>query len=89
MRVGIIGRHESILQTAMAKASDLGHAGVGTIDDAVALDWLQAKAVDALVIGGGVEPASRQRLIEACRRSAVAAHEVFGPDGLERALRSL
>jgi hypothetical protein len=89
MRIGIIGRHESMLQTAVAKTRELGHAGVGTVDDAVALNWLEAKAVDALVIGGGVEPASRHILIEACSRSGVAAHEVFGPGNLERTLRSL
>jgi hypothetical protein len=89
MRVGIIGRHASILGTAVGQAEALGHVTLGTVDDAVALRWIEDGAIEALVIGGGVEPESRQRLLDACRQAQVTAHEVFGPNHLEQALRKL
>jgi hypothetical protein len=89
VRVGVIGHHESLLQTALVKAGELGHVAIGTLEVAAALDWVEAKSVDALVIGGGVEPVTRRLLLAACRRSGVPGYEVFGPGNLQSTLRSI
>jgi hypothetical protein len=89
MNIGIIGRHAHILSAAISQAQNLGHTAVGTHDDNIALAWLAAHTVDALVIGGGVEPASRAALVSACKERGVKPLEVFGPQGLTAALLSL
>jgi hypothetical protein len=89
MHVGIIGHHPGILTAAIATTEDLGHTAIGTTSDEEAMSWLAGKVVSALVIGGGVEPASRSMLLGACTQYGVRPVEVFGPDNLRAALASL
>jgi hypothetical protein len=89
MHIGIVGRHPSILDAAIATAKELGHTAVGTTADDVALQWLSERKVSALVIGGGVERPSRTKLIQACAERGVHPIEVFGPDKLRATLAAL
>jgi hypothetical protein len=50
---------------------------------------MRAGAIQALVIGGGVESPARQTLLDACVTYGVRPVEVFGPSMLEEALRAL
>lgn len=78
-----------MMETALATAARLGHQARGTIDDAQALAWLQDRAIQALVIGGGVEEPSRSILLQACAQAGVRDVQVFGPGHLESALAAL
>jgi hypothetical protein len=89
MKIGIIGRHPAVLEGALALARELGHEAVGTSADDEALRWLADRTVAALVIGGGVEPAARAKLLAACKESAVRPVEVFGPENLRAVLAAL
>ena len=89
MRIGIIGRHPGLLDTALDTARASGHAPLGTTSDAEAFAWIEAGRIDALVIGGGVEAASRAALTTACAASGVQVVDVFGPGNLRTALASL
>jgi hypothetical protein len=89
MNIGIVGRHRPLLDTAMATAARVGHTAKGTLDDDEAVAWIRDGAIEALVIGGGVEQASRQTLLDACATHGVRPVEVFGPAMLEQALRDL
>jgi len=89
MRIGIIGRHPALLDTALDTARASGHAPVGTTSDAEATAWIEAGRIEALVIGGGVEPESRAALTAACTTSGVQVVDVFGPGHLRAALDSL
>jgi hypothetical protein len=89
MRIGIIGRHQGILAGAIASAEELGHAAVGTTDDSEAMAWISAASIGALVIGGGVEQASRSALLAACTNAGIRPIEIFGPGNLRPALLAL
>jgi hypothetical protein len=89
MKIGIIGRHPGMMDTALATAARLGHEVQGTLEDAQALAWLQDRAIQALVIGGGVEEPSRHQLLQACTQAGVQAMQVFGPGHLESQLVAL
>lgn len=89
MKIGIIGRHSAMMETALAVAAETGHSAVGTMADAEALSWIAARAIEALVIGGGVEGGSRRALVEACTQHGVRAVEIFGPGNLRAALLEL
>jgi hypothetical protein len=89
MRIGILGRHASLMATAIVAAARSGHEARGTLEDADALAWIRDAAIHALVIGGGVEPASRRALLDACAQHGIRPVEIFGPTMLEDALRAL
>ena len=89
MKIGIIGRHPHIMETALATAGHVGHEAIGTLEDAVALQWISQRQIGALVIGGGVEAASRQILLQACAAQGIQPVEIMGPGQLESALRAL
>jgi hypothetical protein len=89
MNLGIIGRHQALLDTAVATATRLGHFAQGTLIDSEAIAWVNQGAIAALVIGGGVEDPSRRALLEACAHKAIRPVEVFGPGHLEEALKTL
>jgi DNA-binding NtrC family response regulator len=92
IRIGILGRHRSMLDAALAFAAQRGFEARATTEDDEALAWITAGEIAALSIGGGVEDASRLRLLAACAQAGVQAIEVYGmegPRGLERALDAL
>jgi hypothetical protein len=89
MNIGIVGRHPPTLETAMTTVARLGHAAKGALDDDEAVAWMRDGAIEVLVIGGGVEQASRRTLLEACAAHGVRPVEVFGPGSLEKALLEL
>jgi hypothetical protein len=59
------------------------------LHDENALALIRSRAIDVLMIGGGVEAASRMLLLAACAERGVRPLEVFGPDKLQQALDSL
>lgn len=89
MNLGIIGRHQALLDTAVATDTRLGHFAQGTLIDSEAIAWVNQGAIAGLVIGGGVEDCSRRAHLEACANQAIRPIEVFGPGHLEEALNSL
>jgi hypothetical protein len=89
MNIGIVGRHQPMLMTAMATAVRVGHIAKGMLDDDEAVAWMHDGSIEALVIGGGVEQASRRVLLVACAAHHVRPVEVFGPLLLEQALIEL
>jgi hypothetical protein len=89
VRIGIIGRDSSLLRQALELGEGAGHDARGTLDDAEALAWVRAGQVNALLIGGGVEPASRDALVAACEESDVRSVLVSGPGVLGDALLRL
>jgi hypothetical protein len=92
VRIGILGRHRSMLDAALALAAQRGFDARGTTADDEALAWVATGEIAALSIGGGVENASRARLLTACAQAGVKAVEVYGldgPRGLEHALDAL
>ncbi|MBL8729137.1 MAG: hypothetical protein JNM25_11940 [Planctomycetes bacterium] len=89
MNLGILGRDPAVLARAMQLAARHGHVPQGTLRDADALAWVQQGSIEGLVIGGGVEPAPRRALLDACRARGVRPIEVFGPENLDHALGAL
>jgi hypothetical protein len=89
MDIGIVGRHAHLLATAMETAARVGHAARGTLEDDDAIAWMREGAIQALVIGGGIEPPARRALLDACAAYGVRPIEIFGPSMLEGALQSL
>lgn len=89
MTIGILGRHESLLATAITTAERLGHVARGTTRDGEALDWIREGTIQAIVIGGGVDATSRQTVLAACTVHGVRAVEVCGPGHLAQALAAL
>jgi hypothetical protein len=69
-RVLVIGRHAEVLGRVLTALARAGYDAVGHIGDADALASMQSERVfDALVVGGGVEPASRPHLVDAFLRA--------------------
>lgn len=89
MNVGVVGRHAAILERVLALVSSHGHSAKGTLVDADALSWINSRDVQYLLIGGGVEDASRKSLLAACAAHQVQAIEVFGLHNLELAIAGL
>jgi hypothetical protein len=89
MNLGIIGRNQALLDAAVSTAAHLGHSAKGTLNDAQAIAWVAQGSIAGLVIGGGVEQASRSLLLEACSKHGVRPIEVYGPGNLEKALEAL
>lgn len=89
MNIGVIGRHPAILERALALIGSHGHSARGTLIDAEALAWVRSRAVQCLLIGGGVDDPSRKALLDACTNHQVRAVEVFGPHNLERVVAEL
>lgn len=58
----VIGRGQSVVDTAIAYIDGLGYRVLGTTLDEEALDILDREQVRFLVIGGGVETESRKTL---------------------------
>lgn len=88
-RLGILGRHPGLLAAALAQARALGLDARGSTDDDTVTGWIASRSIDALVIGGGVVAAARERLEHACRAAGVRPVPVASPGQLGEALRSL
>lgn len=78
-----------MMETALGVAAETGHVAVGTMTDAEAMGWIEARSIEALVVGGGVEPPSRRALGAACSQHGVRLVEIFGPGNLRGALVEL
>jgi hypothetical protein len=89
MKIGIVGRHQPMLMTAMATAARVGHIAKGTLEDREAVEWTRDGSIEVLIIGGGVEQTSRRVLLDVCAAHRVRPVEIFGPDLLEQALIDL
>lgn len=83
-RVLVVGRHADILARVTALLEASGYVVEGALSDEDA-SRLMASGHDALLLGGGVEPASRARLraafAQACPGRPVIEH-YGGPQGL-------
>lgn len=88
----ILGRHPDLLARAVAMADAAGFTGVGALTDEEALQQLRETRPIAVVIGGGVEAASRRRMHEAAGRQRPAPRVfdvVGGPAGVAAAFAEL
>lgn len=70
MSAVVIGRERQVLDSVLAVLHDDGYQVHGTTSEAEALAWLSTSDVTTLIIGGGIEQASRDRL----RQAATAEH---------------
>ncbi|MFQ6328392.1 hypothetical protein ACLMAL_19910 [Nocardia sp. CWNU-33] len=75
MKILAIGREQDVVNTAVAVFQSHGYAAVGTIADDEALDALDIDEITHLIIGGGVEPASREQLKRRAEAHGVTVHE--------------
>jgi hypothetical protein len=62
MQVLVLARAQALLDRVVPLLRKEGVAALGTTSDEDAVARLEAGGVTALVIGGGVEPTSRERL---------------------------
>jgi hypothetical protein len=90
-RVLVIGRHEEVLARVLAALARAGYAPLGHLHDADALASMAEPGAhfDALLLGGGVESASRPNLVDAFLRHHPKGRVVEhfgGPLGLLEAL---
>lgn len=67
-RVLVVGRHASIMTKVESLLAAAGLACVAALTDDEALAAIEQEALDALLLGGGVEPSSRARLAAAFER---------------------
>jgi hypothetical protein len=89
MKVGILGRQPPLMDRALAAVRDAGHEAVGALDDAVMQAHLERRSIDALLIGGGVEAGSRERLHALGAAQGIPVLDVWGPDRLREVLHRL
>ena len=89
MKIGILGRQPAMMQRALALAATAGHEAIGELSDAAMARHLEGGAVRALVIGGGVESASRGAMRALAATHGVRVLEPTGPDQLPRLLAAL
>lgn len=89
MTIGILGRHEGLLERATALAARYGHTARGTTRDAEVLAWIAQRSIDVLIVGGGVEPAAMAPLTEAAERHGIRVRTVYGPGRLAEVLEAL
>lgn len=85
----MLGRQASIMARVQRLLGDAGYEVVPTLTDQAAMDALST-SIDAVIIGGGVEPSSRASLAaEAARRGVPVLAHSGGPNGLLEALGRL
>jgi diphthamide synthase (EF-2-diphthine--ammonia ligase) len=72
MREMIVAREQAAVDRVVALVHDEGLDIMGTTSDEEALDRLESRTVGGLVIGGGVQEESRQRLQSAAERKGIA-----------------
>ncbi len=87
-RVLVVGRHPPSMRRVTTELRELGYEPVGVADDESALELLNPGSFAAVLIGGGVEDASRVTLAAYVTRHApsTAVVEVDSPDALHAAL---
>ncbi len=90
----VVGRHAEIMRRVTGLLEPAGYGVVGVLTDDEAVDAMRSRSPDALLIGGGVEPAARQALkvaFGAHRPGRPVVEHSGGPSGLldsvQRALR--
>ncbi|MFN8277083.1 MAG: hypothetical protein U0T84_06350 [Chitinophagales bacterium] len=55
----IVGRHANMLDRIVAQVEQAGYWAIGTTTNEGALDAVKSHPIDAVIIGGGVDPDSR------------------------------
>ncbi|MFD0365445.1 hypothetical protein ACFQZZ_28750 [Nocardia sp. GCM10030253] len=75
MKVLAIGRGLEVVNTAVAILQSHGYVAVGTTADDDALAELDTGEITHLIIGGGVEPDSREQLKKQAQAHGVTVHE--------------
>jgi DNA-binding NtrC family response regulator len=90
MRVLVLGRQPAMLQSALQRLTQEGYVATGHTTDEAIIQALHTGAIDLVVIGGGVEAASRHQI------KAVAAQitpspqvvDLYGPHHLLEAVNA-
>jgi DNA-binding NtrC family response regulator len=89
-RILVVGRHASIMSRVRDLLAAEGITTITATTDAEALAAIEAGPVDALLLGGGVEPQSRRALADAFA-SAQPGRPIIehygGPHGLVEHVR--
>ena len=90
MRVLVLGRHPAMLQNALQHLTEQGYVATGYTTDAETLGALQTGAIDLVVIGGGVEAASRHQVKAAAAQMTPPPQviDVYGPHHLIEAVNA-
>jgi hypothetical protein len=82
MKIGILGRHPSMMARALALAAAAGHEAVGELTDEAMVRHVEGGSLQALLIGGGVESASREAMRALAATHGVRLLEPAGPGQL-------
>lgn len=90
MHVLILGRHLAMLQNAIQRLTQEGYVATGYTTDAETIQALQTGAIDLVVIGGGVEVASRNQIKAVADQMTPPPQvvEVYGPQHLIEAVNA-
>lgn len=88
-RIGILGRQPQMLQRALEMAVAAGLDAIGSAREDETLARIADGRLRALVIGGGVEAASRVAMQAACAAAGAEAIPVSGPHALAEVCEAL
>lgn len=90
MHILVLGRHPAMLQNALQRLTEQGYSATGYTTDAETLQALQTGAIDLVVIGGGVEDASRRAIKAGAKTHAPLTKviDVYGPQQLLAAVQA-
>lgn len=89
-RVLVVGRHADLMDRVLALVIADGHDAFGALTDEDAIARVTEDAPDLVVVGGGVEPASRAAIAAAVHAVAPGRPVIVhrgGPHGLTAAIR--
>jgi copper homeostasis protein CutC len=62
--VVVFGKHEYIVENAETLLTKGGYATTGFVDVELAMEYIKANSVAAILVGGGVDPHDRMKLKE-------------------------
>lgn len=88
----VVGRNPEIMGRVRSLLDSGGYAHLGALTDEDAIQAIVTGSPDALLIGGGVEPASRAALIDAFQRhrpGRPVIEHAGGPWGLLEHIRAV
>lgn len=84
-RILVVGRHPDLMAKVLGLLESAGYVAVGALADDEAIQSMNSSMSDALLLGGGVESASRRLLadaFQAARPGRPIIEHFGGPQGL-------
>ena len=82
-RILVVGRHDQVMRPVLAALKSDGYRPSGVLTDDDAIEMLKTRRFEAMLVGGGVEPDSRERLAALAADAGVAVGHNDGSQSLE------